>query len=61
MFSNMDNMLVAQNCIEYNPMHIISLLSVSAPLESCTNCKNFIKGKCSKELHNEIKEMINRN
>lgn len=61
MFSNVTNMRVAQNCMEYSAKSIISLLSVSVLSESCDNCQNYIKGKCTKGLFYEIMEIINRN
>lgn len=61
MNSNNGKMVVAQNCLEYYPKYIISLLSMSALSESCNNCQNYIKGDCTKGLFNEIMETINRN
>lgn len=54
-------MIAAQNCLDYAPKYIISLLSVASLSESCNNCQNYIKGKCTKGLFDEIMETIKRN
>lgn len=61
MISNSMKMLVAQNCDNYNPKYILSLLSMSSLSESCSNCQNYVNGKCTKESFDEIMETINRN
>ncbi|AYF53979.1 hypothetical protein G8S49_13135 [Clostridium botulinum C] len=61
MISSSMKMIVAQNCIEYNPKYTIALLSMVSSSESCANCKNFIKGKCSKGLFDEVMDIISKN
>lgn len=61
MITNNMEMIVAQNCIEYDPKYIISLLSMLSSSESCYNCKNFIDGKCTQGLFNNIKDIITKN
>lgn len=61
MISNSSKMIAAQNCLDYAPKYIISLLSVASLSESCNNCQNYIKGKCTKGLFDEIMETIKRN
>lgn len=58
---NNGKMIIAQNCFEYEPKYIISLLSMGVLSESCNNCQNYIKGNCNKGLIDEIMETINRN
>lgn len=55
-------MVVAENCDEYNPVNhdFISQMGVTLS-ETCDNCKNFINGRCIKNLFDPIKEAINRN
>lgn len=55
-------MVVAENCDEYNPVNhdFISQMGVTLS-ETCDNCKNFIDGRCIKNLFDPIKEAINRN
>ncbi|MCY6485921.1 hypothetical protein OW763_16555 [Clostridium aestuarii] len=61
MVSNEMKMVIAQNCQEYEAKYGISMLSMGTLSESCNNCKNFIKGKCTKGLFDEIMETIRRN
>ncbi|QGU93791.1 hypothetical protein GOM49_00375 [Clostridium bovifaecis] len=61
MISNSTKMVIAQNCLGYNPKYIISLLSMATLSESCNNCQNYVKGNCTKGLFDEMMETIKRN
>lgn len=61
MISNEVKMVVAQNCNEYESKYLISLISMSNFSGSCDSCISYMKGKCSKELFDEIMEIIRRN
>ncbi|KEI04747.1 hypothetical protein IRP63_00255 [Clostridium botulinum] len=61
MISSSMKMVVAQNCIGYDPKYTIALLSMVSSSESCSNCKNFIKGKCIKGLFDEVMDIISKN
>lgn len=61
MISNSTKMVIAQNCLGYNPKYIISLLSMASLSESCNNCQNYVKGNCTKGLFDEMMETIKRN
>lgn len=58
-------MAVAQNCPGYHPRYLYSQLfsglSMGTSTESCSNCQNYTRGKCQKNLFNEIKEKIEVN
>jgi len=54
-------MRVAQNCPGYHPRYIFSSMSMGTSSESCNNCVNFVRGKCSKNLFDDIKETIRIN
>lgn len=61
MVSNSMKMIVAQNCVGYNPKYTIASLSMLSNSESCSNCKNFIGGKCTKGLFDEVIDIIGKN
>ncbi len=61
MISNELKMVVAQNCTEYESKYLISLLSMSNFSGSCDSCQNYMKGKCTRELFDDIMGIIKRN
>jgi hypothetical protein len=61
MISNSTKMIIAQNCLGYEPRYIISLLSMTSLSESCNNCQSYIRGNCAKGLLNDMMETIKRN
>ncbi|KGM94004.1 hypothetical protein Z968_12250 [Clostridium novyi A str. 4552] len=61
MISNSMKMIVAQNCVAYDPKYTIASLSMLSTSESCSNCKNFIGGRCTKDLFDEVIDAIGRN
>lgn len=52
-------MLVAENCIEYKPKNFTSTMSFIS--QGCNSCISYISGKCNKELFEEIGERIRMN
>ncbi|MCY6372785.1 hypothetical protein [Clostridium ganghwense] len=61
MISNETKMVVAQNCLGYQPRYAITMFSMGTLSESCSNCQNFVSGKCTKGLFDEVMQIINRN
>ena len=61
MTKNELKMRVAENCSEYHSKYIFTSMSLGMGSESCNNCINFIKGKCAKELFDNIKHNISIN
>ncbi|MBE6043494.1 hypothetical protein [Clostridium thermopalmarium] len=61
MICDSTKMIIAQNCIGYEPKYIISLLSMTSLSESCNNCQNYIRGNCIKGLFDDMVETIKRN
>lgn len=55
-------MLVAENCPGYEPLAVV-FVSASAGniIDTCDNCKNYVKEKCIVDLFDPIKRKINRN
>jgi hypothetical protein len=47
--------VIAQNCEEYNSYNVLYKTSMGANHISCSNCFNYVKEKCTKGLHDEIK------
>jgi hypothetical protein len=53
--------VIAHNCPEYEGNHGLSMLSIGSLAESCSNCRNYEKGQCTKKLLESMKEKIERN
>lgn len=54
-------MTIAQNCSGYRPRNTYVSMSMGFIEESCNNCANFIRGKCTKGLLSEIQREITNN
>ncbi|GAA0117685.1 hypothetical protein [Clostridium senegalense] len=54
MISNEVKMRVAQNCPGYSCRHTYSLMSFVESSQSCSTCKNYIRGKCIKDLFDDV-------
>ena len=54
---------VAQNCPGYRNRNYYSLtnMSMGTSYESCDNCTNFVRGHCSKDLYDDIRDRITLN
>lgn len=61
MVSLENKMVVAQNCIEYEPKNYIRIINHSSISESCDDCANYIDGKCNRKLFDEIHEIVKTN
>lgn len=61
MLNNEINSIVAENCEEYRPRCREIARGVGRMRNSCGNCVNFKREKCSKGLHDGIKELIRFN
>lgn len=61
MVSNELKMRIAQNCSGYESRNSGFLSSMTQLSESCDNCKNFVRGKCVKDLFDEVREEIRQN
>jgi hypothetical protein len=53
--------VIAENCPEYDPHYAHTLIEMSAMAGNCNSCANFAKGKCMKNLLDEIKNQLVRN
>jgi hypothetical protein len=58
--SEMKN-IIAENCEAYEPKYKIVTMSVGRLSESCGNCTNFKREKCSKGLFDGAKDIIRIN
>jgi hypothetical protein len=61
MISSELKMMVAQNCSGYKPISLVSMTSLGNLSESCSNCANYIRGRCIKDLFEEIRDTIRIN
>ncbi|MFD3155302.1 hypothetical protein ACFIJ5_00075 [Haloimpatiens sp. FM7330] len=61
MVSNELKMRVAQNCSGYRSRNVSFMSSMTELAESCNNCANFVRGKCVKNLFDEVREQIREN
>lgn len=61
MISGELKMRVAQNCPGYHSRNAYYFMGGGTVSESCSNCTNYVRGKCSKHLFDEIKETIRIN
>lgn len=61
MASETEKMAVAQNCSGYSPKNSGVMSSMGNLSESCSNCANFIKGKCDKNLFDSINDSLKFN
>lgn len=61
MVSNEIKMRVAPNCSCYNNRNCFSMMSMRESRESCNSCKNFVGGKCDKDLIDEVYSRIRLN
>lgn len=53
--------IIGQNCVCYDPRSITAIMSMSSLAQSCDNCSNFIREKCTKNLFESMKVMIETN
>lgn len=61
MVSEMEKMEVAQNCSGYEPRNAAVMSSMGSLSESCSNCSNYVKGKCIKNLFDDISSTLRFN
>ncbi len=61
MVSSELKMIVAQNCQGYNPRSAYSMSLMGSLSESCSNCSNYVRGKCVKNLFDNIAGDIRMN
>lgn len=61
MVSSGVKMMVAQNCSRYNPKSALPMSSIGNLSESCSNCSNYIRGRCVKNLFENILDTIKVN
>lgn len=61
MVSSEIKMRVAQNCHGYHPRYLYSSMSLGSSSQSCSNCANYVRGKCRKDLFDEISNAIRLN
>jgi hypothetical protein len=61
MVSNEVKMRVAQNCPVYNSRNYISTMSMLESSESCSCCRNYIRGKCTENILEELYGKIRLN
>lgn len=54
-----ENVIVAENCIEYKPKNFTTNMSFIS--QGCISCLSCINGECTKELFKEIEERIRLN
>ncbi|MFA9398564.1 MAG: hypothetical protein ACERKV_09900 [Clostridiaceae bacterium] len=58
MLSEELKMVVAENCFEYSPISELCFISVANLSQSCSNCQNYKRDKCQKDLYDDIKSKI---
>lgn len=61
MVSEMEKMAVAQNCRGYEPRNAAVMSSMGNLSESCSNCSNYVRGKCIKDLFDDIRNTLRFN
>ena len=61
MVSSELKMMVAQNCSYYNRRYALSMESLGNLSESCSNCSNYVRGRCVKDLFDDIRDMVKIN
>lgn len=61
MASEIEKMTVAQNCSGYDPRNAGVMSSMGSLSESCSNCANFVRGKCVKNLYDDISNTLKIN
>jgi hypothetical protein len=61
MVTNEIKMKVAENCPGYHSRFLFSSMSLGTFSTSCSNCVNFVRGKCTKNLYDGIRETIRVN
>lgn len=61
MVSGEVKMRVAQNCHGYRPRYLFSSMSLGSSSQSCSNCVNYVRGKCTKDLFDGIRAAIRVN
>lgn len=61
MLSSETKSIAAQNCDSYIPYNPVMQLSMTDLSQSCSNCSNFIKGKCITGNFSEIMKKIKIN
>ena len=61
MVSSEVKMMVAQNCSSYNPRSAQAMASIGNLSGSCGNCCNYVRGRCTKGLFEDIMDTIKIN
>jgi len=61
MVSSELKMMVAQNCFDYDTRSAVAMASLGNLSESCSNCSNYIRGRCVKGLFEDILDTIKIN
>ena len=62
MVSNEIKIRVAQNCHGFRTSYFTELVSsITFGSENCSSCVNYVRGICTKELFQEIREIIRVN
>lgn len=61
MLSNETQMVIAENCSEYESRYINVLSNTGGLARSCINCVHHSDGRCMKELSKGMIEQINLN
>lgn len=61
MISSEIKMRIAQNCHGYQGRSTYSMMSFVESSQSCSNCKNYVRGHCVKNLFDGIYDNIRIN
>lgn len=61
MVSSELKMMVAQNCSGYSSRLALFMESIGNLSGSCSNCSNYIRGRCVKGLFDDIRDMVKIN
>jgi len=61
MVSGQVKMIVAQNCPGYQARYGMVMSTMGSLSQSCSNCGNWIRGRCIKDLFDEVRERIRVN
>lgn len=61
MLINDTNMLVGENCEEYEPRYINIHSDMGAMAKSCVNCEYHSDGECTKNIFNDLAEKLSKN
>jgi hypothetical protein len=53
--------VIGQNCPGYDARYGITIMNSGVFSESCNNCSNYVRGKCIKDLLDEMRNKVCRN